>query len=55
MDDVNPLRDFRPSHAVEKTDAVPRSLESAKFRDWNRTYQQAYGLITDPTARQALI
>ncbi|MBL99367.1 MAG: DUF1501 domain-containing protein [Pirellulaceae bacterium] len=53
MDDVNPLRISDRRTLLKKLDAVPRSLESAKFRDWNRTYQQAYGLITDPTARQA--
>ncbi len=53
MDDVNPLRISDRRTLLQKLDAVPRTLESSKFRDWNRTYQQAYGLITDPTARQA--
>ena len=53
MDDVNPLRITDRRTLLQQLDSVPRNLEKSKFRDWNRTYQQAYGLITDPTARQA--
>ena len=53
MDDVNPLRITDRRTLLKQLDSVPRNLEKSKFRDWNRTYQQAYGLITDPMARQA--
>lgn len=53
MDDVNPLRITDRRRLLQQLDSVPRTLEKTKFRDWNRTYQQAYGLITEPTARLA--
>ena len=53
LDDVHPLRITDRRQLLQQLDSVPRTLEKSKFRDWNRTYQQAYGLITDLTARQA--
>jgi hypothetical protein len=37
----------------QQLDAVPRTLKSAGFDDWNRTYQTAYDLLMQPKARSA--
>ncbi len=53
LDGINPLRINDRFELMKQLDGVPRALDKLSFQDWNRTFQQAYGLIADPRARQA--
>jgi uncharacterized protein (DUF1501 family) len=53
LDGLNPGRIAGRKALLEQVDAVPRTLEAAGFASWDRTYRHAYGLLTDPGARNA--
>ena len=50
---MNPDRISDRKQLLQQLDQTQRQLENAKIRDWNRSYQAAYGLLTQPGARQA--
>ncbi len=53
LSDLNPVRISDRKTLLARLDQVPRDLEQAGLRSWQRTYQQAYDLLMEPAARAA--
>ncbi len=53
LDGLNPNRIADRKALLGQVDAAERQLRQAGFDDWNRQYQQAYGLLTNAQARAA--
>ncbi len=51
--DLNPVRISDRKALLARLDQTPRLLEQAGLQSWERTYQQAYGLLMEPSARAA--
>ncbi len=53
LDGLDPTRVGDRKRLLAQVDAVPRALERAGIASWDRAYQYAYGLLTDPATRAA--
>ena len=53
LKDLNPLRISDRKTLLAQLDQTPHMLEQAGLQSWERTYQQAYGLLMEPSARAA--
>jgi len=53
LDGLTPGRLDDRQHLLRTIDGARRRLDAAGIADWNRLYQRAYGLLTDPAARNA--
>lgn len=53
LGDLNPARITDRQALLARLDKVPRALDQAGLHSWERTYQQAYSLLMEPTARAA--
>ncbi|MEC8474254.1 MAG: DUF1501 domain-containing protein, partial [Planctomycetota bacterium] len=50
---MTPDRIVDRKHLLSQLDQTRKQLDTARIRDWNRSHQAAYGLLTDPEAREA--
>ena len=50
---MTPDRIVDRKHLLSQLDQTRKQLDTARIRDWNRSHQAAYGLLTDPKAREA--
>ena len=53
LDGITPNRIHNRKALLEKLDDANRQLDGARIEDWEKTQQAAYGLLTDPEARDA--
>ena len=53
LEGLNPNRISDRQSLLGQFDSVERQMEKAGFADWDRQYQRAYGLLTNPSARLA--
>ena len=53
LDDLSPHRVVDRRSLLTSIDESRRALDAAGFGEWDRTYQTAYGLLTQPEARTA--
>lgn len=53
MDGLNPLRIQDRRALLTSLDADRRQLDAAGYANWDRNFQGAYQLLTDPVAREA--
>ena len=53
LGDLDPTRITDRRKLLGQLDRIPRALDETEGAGWNRTYQQAYELLTDPAARGA--
>ena len=53
LDGLVPNRIDDRKSLLSQLDDIPRNLDGAGFDNWNQTYQAAYDLLMDPSAREA--
>lgn len=53
LGDLNPARISDRKTLLSRLDQTPRLLEQAGLQSWEQTYQRAYGLLMEPSARAA--
>ncbi|MEK6236820.1 MAG: DUF1501 domain-containing protein, partial [Planctomycetales bacterium] len=53
LDGVTPHRIMDRKKLLGQLGQANRTLDNAGIRDWNKTHQTAYGLLTNPAAREA--
>ena len=53
LDGITPARISDRRHLLGQLDVARRRLEAAGIDDWERAYQMAYGLLSNPSARDA--
>lgn len=53
LDGLSPNRVSDRRALLSLVDEVPKQLEAAGIDEWDRTFQRAYGLLTNPSAREA--
>ncbi len=53
LDGITPNRIQDRKKLLDQLDAAHRTLDGARIDDWEKTHQAAYGLLTDPRAKDA--
>ena len=53
LDGITPNRIQDRKKLLDQLDAAHRTLDGARIDDWEKTHQAAYGLLTDPKAKDA--